>query len=45
MKTKNAVQGTMKMIPCNDNWRVMMNHDAYDKLDKEITLYYFIGTI
>ena len=42
-KTKNAVQGTMKIIPCDENWRVLVNHPAYHHLDKEMTLYYFIG--
>ena len=42
-KTKNAVQGCMKLIPCDGHWRVLVDHPAYEKLDKEMTLYYFIG--
>ena len=44
-KTKNAVQGTMKLIPCDDKGKVMLSHPVYSKLDKEITLYYFIGNV
>ena len=36
-KTKNAVQGTMKLIPCDDNSIVLDNYD-YTDLEKEITL-------
>ena len=42
-KTKNAVQGNMKVIPCEENGRVSIKHPAYSQLDKEITLYYYIG--
>ena len=42
-KTKNAVQGTMKLIPCDEHWKVSIESNAYKKLDKEITLYYYIG--
>ena len=42
-KTKNAVQGIMKIIPCDSDGRPLVTHHDYDKLDKEITLYYFIG--
>ena len=42
-KTKNAVQGSMKLIPCDENGRVMVRHELYSFLDKEITLYYYIG--
>ena len=42
-KTKNAVQGTMKVIPCDGNGKVLLDCNVYRELDKEITLYYFIG--
>ena len=42
-KTKNAVQSSMKIIPCDVNGRVLINSNVYQELDKEITLYYFIG--
>ena len=42
-KTKNAVQGSMKLIPCDENGRDMVRHEFYSFLDKEITLYYYIG--
>ena len=44
-KTKNAVQGTMKLIPCDANGKAMVSHHVYSKCDKETTLYYFIGMI
>ena len=43
-KTKNAIQGTMKLIPCDGNGKAMVSNHVYSLLDKEITLYYFIGT-
>ena len=42
-KTKNAVQGSVKMIPCDSNWKVLLKHEANTLLNKEITLYYFLG--
>ena len=42
-KTKNAVQGTMKIIPCDENGRADLTNPSVNKLDNEITLYYYIG--
>ena len=42
-KTKNAVQGTMRLIPCDVNGKVDIHHKCYESLDKEVTLYYYIG--
>ena len=41
--TKNAVQGTMKLIPADSNGKVSYVETIPDYLDKEITLYYYIG--
>ena len=35
----------MKLIPCDTNGKVTLSHAAYAQLDKEITLYYFIGEL
>ena len=43
-KTKNAVQGTMKLIPADEHGKVWLEADVADYLEKEITLYYYIGT-
>ena len=44
-KTKNAVQGTMKLIPSDENGRVIIGNPDYSLLDKEFTLYYYIGSM
>ena len=41
--TKNAVQGTMKLMPSDVNGKVSENDCVPEYLDKEITLYYYIG--
>ena len=42
--TKSAVQGSMKLIPTDVNGKVLMDTAMPEYLDKEITLYYYIGT-
>ena len=44
-KTKNAVQGTMKLIPSDEDGRVLIGNPDYSLLDKEFTLYYYIGNM
>ena len=41
--TKNVVQGTMKLIPADNDGRVLLLDNFPSFVDKEITLYYFIG--
>ena len=41
--TKNAVQGVMKLIPSDENGKVIAVDDFPQYMDKEITLYYYIG--
>ena len=43
--TKTAVQASMRLIPADVNGKVMMTQNYPDYLDKEITLYYYIGTL
>ena len=41
--TKNAVQGSMRLIPANVDGKVDVNCQVPDYLEKEITLYYYLG--
>ena len=41
--TKNAVQGTIKVIPCDLNGKVAYDENLPAYLDKEIVVYYYIG--
>ena len=41
--TKGAVQGTMKLIPADVNGKVLATDLVPSYLEKEITLYYYIG--
>ena len=41
--TKGAVQGSMKLIPADINGKVIATDLVPSYLDKEITLYYYIG--
>ena len=40
---KNAVQEVMKLIPADVEGKVLLNAHVPSYLDKEITLYYYIG--
>ena len=41
--TKNAVQGTMKLIPADCEGKVTVDSTVPEYLYKEITLYYYLG--
>ena len=41
--TKNAVQGSVKIIPADEEGKVLVDSDFPEYLDKEITVYYYIG--
>ena len=41
--TKNAVQGTMKLIPADKDGKVIVDSNIPDYISKEITLYYYLG--
>ena len=41
--TKSAVQGSMKLIPADEHRKVLLTNDLPEYLDKEVTLYYYIG--
>ena len=43
--TKNAVQGTIKIIPATVDGKVLIDHDLPTYLDKEFTVYYYIGIL
>ena len=41
--TKSAVQGTMKLIPTDENGKISNDTTLVPYMEKEITLYYYIG--
>ena len=40
---KNAVQGVMKLIPADKDGKVLVPEGFPEYMEKELTLYYFIG--
>ena len=43
--TKNAVQGSIKLIPADVNGKVLVTDSFPCYLNKEITVYYYIGMV
>ena len=42
---RNAVQGSIKLIDVDDDGRPLTNTNLPEYLQKEITMYYYLGTL